>query len=471
MGKDWDRFAPPRTAYHGERADTSKNITAASKQCDCPEPVWEYEQPDGPPTRMVAYYNWCRTWAAELFRIAKPGAHLLSFGGTRTWHRLACAIEDGGWEIRDCLMWLYGAGFPKALDISKAIDREAGAERERIVQEVTKAADLFNPERKESKEARHAAGLHGGSGSTVGRFSALPENAPDEDGLLPVTAPATPAAAEWEGWKTGLKPAWEPIILAMKPPAGSYAKNAQEYGVAGLNVDGCRIGSAPRVNPSASENRIYGQFKGQETEGRETVGRYPSNVILDPEAADLVDAQSGEIKANNPGPGTRTVEGLFGPEVKGKRAGGIWTTGGKETDVQGHVDTGGASRFFYCAKATRQEKIGGWENLPRSKREKRRRYEDRFGSWVLRAKRFLGSHPTVKPLSLMEYLCRLTSTPSGGVVLDPFLGSGSTAMAAVLTGRKYIGIEKGSDYCRIARARIKNVVREPELWDNLNGGK
>lgn len=256
-------------------------------------------------------------WQAAL-RVAKPGAMLLAFGGTRTFHRLACAIEDAGWEIRDCLMWLYGSGFPKSFNIAKA----TGDPR-------------------------------------------------------------------WDGWGTALKPAWEPILLAMKPCDGAYAVNATKHGVAGLNIDGCRVES----------------------------GRWPANVILDEEAGALLDQQTGTLTSGR------------GAVKKKSAAGSQGNALGKEsrpvgTEIPCYGDSGGASRFFYCAKASKKERGEG------------------------------NHHPTVKPLALMWYLVRLTKTPTGGVVLDPFAGSGATGLACAAEGRDCLLIEQDAAYCNIIRHRI-----------------
>ena len=346
-------------------------------------------------------------WAAAL-RVAKPGAMLLAFGGTRTFHRLTCAIEDAGWEVRDCLMWLYGSGFPKSLDISKAIDKAAGAEREQII---SKWVERYP---------------NGPQGSSC-QFSQKGE-ASTRNGVPMDTLPATPAAQQWHGWGTALKPAWEPIILAMKPLDGTFANNAQRWGVAGINVDGGRIGTDGRpkreVHPLRDDvtyggNSYMGRIDGNslassKAVGETTVGRWPANLLLDEAAARALDAQAGERPSGG-------KKGGYGP---GAAYGGMWSQSGPRPCGLTHGDTGGASRFFYVAKASRGERGEG------------------------------NGHPTVKPLALMRYLCKLTATPTGGVVLDPFMGSGTTGIAALQEGRAFIGIEKEPEYVEIARRRI-----------------
>jgi hypothetical protein len=306
-------------------------------------------------------------WSGAL-RVCKPGAMLLAFGGTRTHHRLMCAIEDAGWEIRDCLMWLYGSGFPKSMDISKAIDKSLKAER--VV--------VGKGKGRTGKAVVSHSDIHG-------------DDAYEWPGEFDITAPATDDAKLWNGWGTALKPAWEPIILAMKPLDGTFAANAQRHGVAGLNIDGCRIptddnlnGGAYAKNPT-DRSQLWGGDagnswkRGAAGDFQQPEGRFPANVILDEEAGQQLDEQSGG---------------------------------------------GGASRFFYCAKAAKSEK-GDFNN-----------------------------HPTVKPLKLMEYLCRLTATAAGGVILDPFMGSGTTGVAAANVGRDFIGVEIEQASYEIAARRL-----------------
>lgn len=304
---------------------------------------WDYDVPDQ------------AIWE-ECLRVLKPGGHLLAFAGTRTQHRMTVRIEDAGFEIRDMIAWVYGSGFPKSLDVSKAIDKAAGAEREVV--------------------GRRGGGIAGGSGKHAG-----------EDGVygfgaeFDITAPATDAARQWQGWGTALKPALEPITVARKPFKGTVAANVMEYGTGALNIDGCRINPGELV-PGGGNGKANngGRFGAHETCGTRAVveshtsGRWPANLIHDgsDEPTDLL---------------------------------------------------GDASRFFYCAKTSRKDR--GEDN----------------------------NHPTVKPTDLMAYLCRLV-TPHGGVVLDPFMGSGSTGKAAMREGFRFIGIEMDADYLAIAEARI-----------------
>ena len=626
MGKEWDRFrvddpgtarhrheragkhgalktkhdsipAAGRVTYGGGKRPTTHRCAGCGKRDQFQNPHepcgagdWRREliDPHAAPPTMLAFQGWVRTWALEAKRVLKPGGHLLAFGGTRTYHRLACAIEDAGFEIRDCLVYMYGSGFPKSLDVSKAIDK---------------------------------------------------------------AAPATPEAAEWQGWGTTLKPAHEPIVLARKPLTVTVAANVLEHGTGALNVDGCRIDVAEGDEPSAGHRTAT--FGPQETQsggdasgGWEApgTGRWPANVLLDEHwepilrlrdtlesdawqlLSEWCGARNGEVpsmRSRNRRPaepgeapevllegvsgqmdegerqgrgasdeGTQASAGIVGedapseagdgpartgePELAGvipesglslperpqrrqgearassgdgegarpaadqrgvgashqrgqdgqppREPGGshegrahaaprrplpraasatrprrevllrsvpadwlrffeptgdvasvgagamldeqsgesrslgggdgnamsIYGTDTSATRGNGQVgfgDTGGASRFFYCAKASRGERNAGLEGFE----ERTQDGGDDTRGRPLPINRNV--HPTVKPIALMRWLCRLV-TPPGGTVLDPFAGSGSTGCAAVLEGFDFIGIEREAEYVEIARARI-----------------
>ena len=351
----------------------------------------------------------------EAMRVAKPGAHLLAFGGTRTFHRLACAIEDAGWEIRDCVMWVYGSGFPKSHDVSKAIDKAAGAERDVVG---------FDPIAAAKANKRPA-----------GEMNARYRNseAANDNGAT-ITAPATDTARQWFGWGTALKPAWEPIIVARKPLCGTVAENVLMHGTGGINVDGCRVASSDQIAAVTGKATLCGTRDGYDRpwkhdpaalaarqeranaaiEKANTLGRWPANVIHD---------------------GSDEVESL----------------------------AGSAARFFYCAKASKADREAGLREAGLREAE-RHAYSDFAGTPEHGPKenvRARNHHPTVKPTALMRYLCRLV-TPPGGVVLDPFTGSGSTGKAAVMEGFDFVGIEREAEYVEIARARIAAAVPEME---------
>jgi len=398
MGKEWDKLT--RNSMNPQStADQEYNRIHSKK-----ETRWLRDRPDigGSLKYSSQMQEWHYDWAKAALEVAKPGAMLLAFGGTRTHHRLMCAIEDAGWEIRDVVMWVYASGFPKSHNISKAIDRSANAEREIIGRYQPPGMDKpWNLSK--AKDER-----------TVEVFASSRNN-------LDVTAPATEAAKLWNDWGTALKPAWEPIILAMKPRDGTFANNALVHGVAGLAIDACRVptnGEGVQCQ-SGHGGQPFGKHEHPFTPREYTkLGRWPANLIHD---------------------GSDEVVGLF-PDT-GKSSGGrIWNAGGNAVQNvptgnfmsgdPGYGDNGSAARFFYCAKASRSERGEG------------------------------NTHPTVKPLALMRYLCRLTKTPTGGSVLDMFAGSGTTLIAAVQEGRRAVGIEIDEGNCQIAVERFRRLQLE-----------
>ena len=374
-------------------------------------------------------------WQAAL-RVAKPGAHLLAFGGTRTFHRLTVAIEDAGWDIRDCLMWVYGSGFPKSHDVSKAIDKAAGAKREVV------GLDhewIRRVGQNHGKSGTYTDKCHGSVGPNGGK----------------ITAPATDAARQWQGWGTALKPAWEPIILARKPLSGTVAANVLEYGTGGINVDGCRVGTETTTTNGwkCGGEQVYGGGNGRCADGYkggENQGRWPANLIHD---------------------GSDEVVGLF-PQTKSgalnaghKRGSGVssYDGGGGIVARDYGNDSGSAARFFYCAKASKSDRDEGCEGL--EERNNMRVNGPRENEEEKHATKRSNHHPTVKPTDLMRYLCRLV-TPPGGLVFDPFTGSGSTGKAAMLEGLRFVGAELSEEYIEIARARIGHAAgktRQKEL--------
>lgn len=375
---------------------------------------------------------------AECLRVAKPGAFLLAFGGDRTHHRMMVAIEDAGWEIRTCLYWVFGSGFPKSMDIGKAIDKAAGVEREVI------GPNPYNSIR--------------GSGSPSwgeGKLKSM-------QGSSNLTAPATDAAKQWDGWGTALKPAAEIIVMARKKLSErTVAANVLKWGTGGINVDACRIEANAddlvamdrHKNPtrtgwvSASPDATYKP---------NAQGRWPANLLLDEEAAALLDEQSGERPgAITSGGGTHFVDGV-------KRI-------NPQRPMYG--DTGGASRFFYVAKSSRRDRNEGLEGMP----ERVRNITDGHGMGPINTSKASNGgirenrptanhHPTVKPTQLMRWLCRLV-TPANGTILDPFMGSGSTLKAAILEGFDCVGIELDPDYFAIAERRIADSKSQPYLLE------
>jgi DNA modification methylase len=415
-------------------------------------------------------------WAQECLRVLKPGGHLLAFGGTRTWHRLAVAVEDAGFEMRDSIAWLYGSGFPKSQDVAKAIDKANGRKFEdryalgRHIRERREALGLTRAEvngwlgaatKAEHYESdspgfarvptladwqilRERLGLSDEHAAVVERTEAERDvigtrKAPGGEwtaegrrrgGIggydIPVTAPATPAAQQWQGWGTALKPAFEPIVVARKPLAGTVAANVQQHGTGALNIDGCRVQSL-----DAPEGRLRHGGRAQKSDSMaggplrdvrpaSPAGRWPTNVVLDGDAAEALDADVGTLTSGSRKAGDHGLMGYMGADVA------------PMPEVVG--DSGGASRFFpvfrYQAKAPTRE---------------RPRYTDTNG--------VKHAHATVKPLELMRWLVRLV-TPPGGLVLDPFAGSGTTVEACILEGFGCHGIEREAEHLPMIEIRL-----------------
>lgn len=346
---------------------------------------WDYDVPG------------VEVWA-ECLRVLKPGGHLLAFAGTRTQHRMAVRIEDAGFEIRDMIAWVYGSGFPKSLDVSKAIDKAAGVE--------------FDAVPASGVGFTNAEGA-GGYNVTKNRLARKGES--------------TDAARQWQGWGTALKPALEPITVARKPLAGTVAENVLAHGTGALNIDGCRIDASdgrPLIESKSEASRhAFGDgLNGSRCAGTTTQGRWPANLIHD---------GSDEVLAAFPqAPGQMAKAAEGGDRRKDQNVYSTMTRGSNGAEPR--ADTGSAARFFYCAKASKKDR--GADN----------------------------AHPTVKPTDLMRYLCRLV-TPPGGVVLDPFMGSGSTGKAAILEGFRFIGCERSPEYMAIARARILDSLNDIDI--------
>lgn len=446
MGKDWDApwkaipskefneiekgtlggFSklPNHSRVNNLKCNKCNKWKFSSNPCKC-------EKPDFPPARqeaMQAFQDWCVLWAVEALRVLKPGGHLLSFGGSRTYHRMACAIEDAGFEVRDQMMWVYGSGFPKSHNISKALDKDAGVEPEIIGR---------NPNSRE--ESKQDDNLY--EAGTVGKTAYI-------------TKPTSELAKKWDGWGTALKPSHEPIVVARKPLDGTVADNIRKWGVGGLNIDGCRVDAAGEDFSDVQDRKdLIGKCSNHAEGGNaealdklKRLGRFPANFIHD---------------------GSQQVLDLF-PETgksQGGRSGHTAAYGGgyKQEhygdEKPGFGDSGSAARFFYCAKASKRDRNDGCDELESKPFETSQPYgEGAEARAEGNSKGNPNNHPTVKPTELMRYLCRLV-TPPNGTVLDPFNGSGSTGRAAMLEGFDYIGIEKDPEYIKIAEARIRAVQK------------
>jgi site-specific DNA-methyltransferase (adenine-specific) len=401
---DFEKFLGGRVRLaHGDSRDVLKSLPDNSIDSVCTDPpyalvsiVKRFGGANAAPTRDGDVYsrasagfmgqNWDTGETAfavefwqEVMRVLKPGGHVIAASGTRTYHRLAVAIEDAGFEIRDMVSWLYGSGFPKSHDVSKGIDKAAGAEREVVGQ---------------AKRTGKEAGTYGAmAGDNV------------------ITAAATPEAKQWEGWGTALKPACEPWVLARKPLAGTVAGNVLAHGTGALNINACRVGEEERTyepkgtSANAAMIRVPIHRIGVSGEEVTVKGRWPANVIHD-----------GSDEVVGAFPDSKSTIGK--PRSAAPGIGYGMTHTGAE-----YSDEGSAARFFYSAKADAMDRIGS-------------------------------KHPTVKPVDLMQYLCRLI-TPPGGTVLDPFAGSGSTGEAAYREGFNCVLIEREADYVEDIRERLR----------------
>jgi DNA modification methylase len=445
---------------------------------------------------------------AECLRVLKPGGHLIAFGGTRTYHRMTVAIEDAGFEIRDCIQWIYGSGFPKSLDVSKAIDKQAGAEREVV--------------------GTSANGIAGGTGKHAGES--------EKYGFAKeynITAPATPEAQQWHGFGTALKPANEPAVLARKPLSGTVADNVLTWGCGALNIDGCRVGNEERINQGMSSLGVMHDDDWQPKNVSSTVsGRWPANVILDEEAAQMLDAQSGHgasrffyiaksskaereagldcictVKYNVD---RSILGGLSWKDVSTVAVQLLQKVTSELAMLKWHIDEYGEnitaqypsdSLFITSMEISKttalktcnllmhlltNESIAD-ANCEMGNGSSHAKSAESLRAWILnttngKMELALGvvnvvlttlsqinkkepqqrnnSHSTVKPITLMRYLVRMV-TPRGGVVLDPFMGSGTTGCAAMLEGMNFIGIDITPEYKDIAERRI-------EYWASQN---
>ncbi|MCH7534166.1 MAG: site-specific DNA-methyltransferase [Bacteroidetes bacterium] len=348
------------------------------------------------------FQEWSEEWSKEAIRVLKPGGYMLVCCATRMYHRMVCGIEDAGFEIRDTIMWLYGSGFPKSLNIGKQVDKIQGNEREVVgISSVTGARD--NPSQVQEGRVSES--------SFTNKEKVVNYN--------------TKGNSEWEGWGTALKPACEPIVVARKPLSEkNVALNVLKWGTGGINIDACRIGQKTRTNSKRDQSKDGDWGMNKLPTKIYNHGRFPANIILDEEAGRMLYEQSGH----------------------------------------------GVSRFFYCAKTSKSERNFGLDDMKEQRKagaefrpnhmEKALEGKDGnpYGRWGM----IKNNHPTVKPIKLMEYLIKLVSR-EGSTVLDPFLGSGTTAIACIKLNRKFIGIEKEEEYIKIARARIRPFIYQTRL--------
>jgi DNA modification methylase len=484
----------------------------------------------------------------ECMRVLKPGGHLLSFAGSRTYHRMAVRIEDAGFEIRDQIMWIYGSGFPKSHNIGKAVDKIGGKSIGWFGQWLRDWREENNITQKEIAKLfpSKTGGLTGCVANwelglnipTTEQFNTIIENFDlpfenieelereivgtknsacfgNEDrhtigASKSVEVDITKGNSDWEGWGTALKPAHEPIVMARKPLVGTVANNVLEYGVGGINIDGCRIGTDDTRGKASmtamGQNSGWNAHDNKEVIAGSECGRFPANIILDEEAGKILDEQSGTTKSG------------FNPNADKKQYKGGVFGGGETNETTGYTDKGGASRFFYCPKANKKDRDEGMpESVPQftgrprredgsviykethaeewaeamSKKERKDKttlagaeeklqqlngpkqikgrdegQDSRSVAHKARPIARMNVHPTVKPTDLMQYLIRLV-TPKGGIVLDPFMGSGSTGKAAIKEGMIFVGIEREDEYYQIAKQRIEHEIKKNEPKHNF----
>ena len=486
MGKDWD--APWKQADALAAGRMARESTGAVIRDPATERGGFQDGNGGNPysrsrieygrggAASLGFQTWCEQWACECLRVLKPGGHLLAFGGTRMWHRLAAGIEDAGFEIRDNMAWLYGSGFPKSMDVTDAMTRYLAGERP---EQAGPNPDLYQITMA-LRAARDAAGWTNkqidalfGTNGMAGHWTSQ------------ATQPACPSPRQWEilktelaphlgddlddlvdrlgsterpedwgtgdpgdgdrflgtlesggtlggggAWGTALKPAFEPIVVARKPIAGTVAANIHVHGTGGLNIEACRVGDEARVNQPGSTNPRVAMSDGwrDDAEPREVAGRWPTNVLLDEHQAAELDRQAPDAGAGGP---------ASGPTLTGKTASTVayGARNGVDKASAFYGDRGGASRFFptfrYQAKAPGHERpnVDGVQ------------------------------HPTVKPLDLMRWLVRLV-TPPGAIVLEPFGGSGTTAEACVLENRRCITIEREATYLPLIVSRLEKPAQQ-----------
>ena len=456
MGKAWDNASIMAKAVNGlDHKKTTKRSASMH--------AGNY---DFSLTGNQAFQEWTLAWAKEVYRVLKPGGHLLCFSGSRTYHRMASGIEDAGFEIRDSIHWTYGSGFPKSLDISKAIDKAAKAERKVVG---------TNP------NVVRASKVEGGS--DFGGFTKADAT---------ITTPATEAAKQWQGWGTALKPSHEPIVLARKPLIGTVAENVLQYKTGGINIDATRIGTDDTLNGGAyaeqgtERDDGWGMQRGGAGDYKQPTGRFPANTLLT-HNHDCQDTCTPNCPVATLNQQSGLVKGGVWNQTQGARP---FNNDGKETNYttsRSDSSIGGAARFFhnsqwtpadditpfiYQAKAGKKERNAGLDGLSKhnldigDERPSGGSWERRTGKKPEPRQNF---HPTVKPIELMRYLIKLI-TPPKGTVLDPFLGSGTTAVAAILDGFEWKGCEMTEDYLPIIKGRVawaKKEVKEKAKQEQL----
>lgn len=494
MGKSWDSFSNNTNSALGGQSPANKIENTPFKKRG--KPIGGWCEKDRQANKN--FQEWNETWAKEAIRICKPGAFMFIFGGTRTFHRLACGIEDAGWILRDTIMWVYGSGFPKGHDISKSIDKKFGKDRKIV-------GLRKHPTLKDTTKIEAQANAAHGNNEWKRAWD--------------LTAPASEEATLFEGYNVALKPAYEPILVCMKPLDGTFANTALKWGVGGLNIDGGRISTEEKLErklgKTTESTSGWKSMNRSEIAGKDG-GRWPANLILQhsPDCVKIGTKKvKGIVKSNGNAivnvahaggniplrrgtlidrtdvDGNETIEdwkcspscpiallnSQSGITKSGLlKAGHPYGLGDGQrvySPLSGvvkhdtHADEGGAARFFlnlppfyYCSKASRKEREFGCEDLPQSIGGGMSGTADQTlltGSGNIRNNKLTNNHPTVKPLSLIKYLITLLKLPQTNLILDMFAGSGTLGVACEQLNLPYVLIEKETEYCDIIRARVK----------------
>lgn len=449
-GKNW-------TLYEGNMLDVLPEISGVDSIVT--DPPYELNfMHKGWDNSGIAFQ--VETWK-KCYDALKPGGYLLAFGGSRTFHRIACAIEDAGFEIRDTIMWLYGSGFPKSMNIGKAVESKL----------LTGSANT--QEFKNLKGTKEKSG-NWGINKNAYEYGARPSDySTDGHERVVEVDYQTEEGQKWNGWGTALKPSYEPVIVARKPCEGSCIDNVLKYGVGGINIDECRVENTTEDLGRNNHVKSYGGVTINESNtppldqrGR-IEGRFPANTILTYDETDYEEVCGGM-------PYTKSNGGVITHKDFSKHKGSMMHYTTQEGDAgryeNGYIspnDSGTAARYFYCAKASKRDRDEGCEGL-----EYKMFHRANGGGGLEDTLKFKpvprkNTHPTVKPTSLMQYLIRLV-TPKGGTILDPFNGSGSTGKAAMYENKdrnadyKYIGIELTPEYIPISIARMEYVAGKKE---------
>lgn len=426
---------PTFTIHHGSNLDILPSLPDNSVDSIVTDPPYELGFMGKSWDSTGIAYN-VEMWK-QCLRVLRPGGHLVAFSGSRTYHRMAVAIEDAGFQIRDQMMWVYGSGFPKSHNVGLNVDKLNGITKNR-----GKAFVVAGQSKQRDKDT--GGDLVAGS-NTIGAYK---------------------AQNKWDGWGTALKPAHEPIVLARKPLEGTVAENVLKWGTGGINIDGCRVDYQSESDKAIAHNNALGMERLKIKEGEKLgsfdggwkkhkpqlpTGRFPANLMHDG-SQEVLDLFPTSGKGNGGEPYS-----YAGREYDNKDT--SMFNGDKPQAPSNFNDSGSAARFFYCPKANKKDRDEGCDDFE-ERRESDRPSDDKVGGDNPRNRSNTprkNSHPTVKPTELMRYLCRLI-TPPNGTVLDPFNGSGSTGKASVLEGFNYIGIELDADYIKISEARIKSVL-------------